>query len=415
MTAQIPRTILADLADPEIFDDCFAFSQKLGKGSDGEVSSYLHRSTGRVIAVKTSREYFWSSEAIHDEIDAQIFMSDYGKHLHQNIAHMLACHREFGDTLSPAIFFEQAEFGDLITYRNAWLEQDYASDCPCNIPEAMVWKLFKDMMLALDYLHNHCSFIHRDVKSQNILVFLPPHADSSLIPTLPVFKLCDFSRAVAYAFPKGQVRGWAGTQDYAPPFSERRTNDPARPSGDMWSLGATLQEFALGILPVQSREAHIAQMDQRFELHPKLVGDEARWKQPEWDIKFSAMYRPLNASVKTLMNWWDVSRPLSRSYKPFSDELNTWYRRLFDTNWQLRATAAILVKHLLPIIDVYIGTEPWLPKNRRTDSVLATQYGAPPPVGARGAEIKKAHVRARYYAAMQDYKASYEGNAYPLS
>ena len=109
----------------------------------------------------------------------------------------------------------------------------------------------------------------------------------------------------------------------------------------MWSLGATLQEFALGISPVQSRKALVAQMIQRFESHPKLVGDEARWKQPVWEMQFSAMYRPLNASETTLMDWWDVNRPLSRSYKSFSDELNTWYRRLFDTDWQLRASAAI--------------------------------------------------------------------------
>jgi hypothetical protein len=129
MEARIQSTIIADLTDPEQFNTHFTFCHDLGKVNDGKVSSYCNHSTRRIIAVKTPRaDLFWSSNSIHDEAEALTRISKHDKH--ENTAHMLACQREFGDTFCPAIFLERAEFGNLLTYRAAWREQEYSFSSP---------------------------------------------------------------------------------------------------------------------------------------------------------------------------------------------------------------------------------------------------------------------------------------------
>ena len=364
--------IVADLADPEQFCSFFAIYNVLGSGSDGKVFGYQHLSSGRVIAVKVPHPgRFWTSHSIEKEVAALMNISRCGEH--ENIARMLAYGPEFGDDFGPAIFFECAEFGSLLDYRWAWRKQE----CDASILEPMVWKLFKDLVLALDFLHNKCGMIHRDVKTDNVLVSRPSDYTNDLIPAIPVFKLCDFSRVVAYSCTDCEIHPWYGTVDFAPPFTER---EKARPAGDMWSLGATIQEFALGVCPVQSRKALLAQMDKLQEPHPKLDGDEELWAHEEWGRKFSAAYRPLNAYKKTLMEQWDVPQ-MPPCHKPFSGELNEWYAKLWETDWELRATSASLVEDLIPSIDGYIGVDEEREKHR-TDSVLVTRtamlpHGAP--------------------------------------
>jgi len=204
-------------------------------------------------------------------------------------------------------------------------------------------------------LHNECGFVHRDVKSANVLVFRSWPWVEHGIPAVPVFKLCDFSRAEQWPAVDGEAHGWAGTVDYAPPLRERSKNQPAIPAGDMWALGATIQEFALGISPLQSRKTVVALMD-KFELpHPKLNGQNALWKMPEWLNRFSAAYRPLNLSSSALQDYYDDDVVISRAYVPFSDELQDWYKKLFERVYLLRATSAELAAELVPLIDGYIN------------------------------------------------------------
>ncbi|KZM20897.1 ATP binding [Ascochyta rabiei] len=421
MEAHVEETITQHLQDSEAFECFFALDSTLGSGSDGQVLGYEHLSTRQIIAVKIPHaDRYWTSDAIKKEAKVLVDLAKYGRH--RNIAHILAYQPDFGDTFCPAIFSECADFGNLIDYRGAWREQEGMCGRPYGIAEATVWKLFRDMILALDHLHNKCGFIHRDVKSDNILVTAPlGYNDDDSVPTVPVFKLCDFSRAILYPSKDGEIRPWAGTLDYAPPPTERHEKEPARPAGDMWSLGATLQEFALGICPLQSRNAMVAKLNRREQPHPNLHGDEELWAQSVWRDKFCATYRPLDLPASELMQRWDIPKPISASFRPFSATLNGWYAKLWEMNRQLRVTSQSLVKDLVPLIDGYISGEEKRKrkkdkvgeKMRHSDSVLETQTVTlpvtPPRTDSGNEDAAQITAGAREMGGMP----SYEGNDYP--
>ncbi|KAJ4989273.1 dihydroxyacid dehydratase [Stagonosporopsis vannaccii] len=349
----ITDLITTDLAN---FDQSFTYHRHLGRGSDGTVIAYHHHRTSLLIAVKIPRlGRPWTASTIHCEARVLSLLASHGKH--GNIAHMLSYWPEFGETLTPALFSMCAHFGDLLTYRAKWREQEFLARRHYGVKETGVWKLFRDLVLALEWLHGECGIVHRDVKSANVLVFRPLQWMGQGVPEMPVFKLCDFSRAVRWPAVGGKVHCWAGTVDYAPPLSERSNNQPATPAGDIWSLGATIQDFALGFSPIQSRKAVVALLDGAGLPHPKLTGEDALWAMPEWLNKFSAAYRPLNLSALTLELCFDVHKSISRSYVPFSDELQQWYKKLFEVRHTRRITSAELAAELVPLIDEYIAGE----------------------------------------------------------
>nr|GFD46945.1 hypothetical protein [Tanacetum cinerariifolium] len=135
---------------------------------------------------------------------------------------MISYQSTYGVTSCPAIFSDHADFGSLSHYRTVWCGQETCNGSSIGISEPTIWKLFKDMILALDFLHNRCGFIHRDVKSENILVYRARTEYSSIVPKIPTFKLGDFSRAAAYPPTDNKVYAWAGTVEFAPPLTERQ-------------------------------------------------------------------------------------------------------------------------------------------------------------------------------------------------
>jgi serine/threonine protein kinase len=124
--------------------------------------------------------------------------------------------------------------------------------------EATVWKLLRDVSLALDYMHNKFPkrYVHNDIKPANILVTFPQCwklLDGA--PAKPVFQLTDFARMVAFPTPRNtDPNSSIGTWEYSP---NGRENTTMRPSRDIWALGCTLQRFALGIEAVESHEDFI--------------------------------------------------------------------------------------------------------------------------------------------------------------
>lgn len=108
-----------------------------------------------------------------------------------------------------------------------------AMDASNRINEKVLGKIADGVLRGLSYLHQQ-RIIHRDVKPSNIL--LDAHG---------AVKLCDFG--VSGDVVNSLATTFVGTQYYMAP--ERIMGKPYNVSCDVWSLGLTILEVALGLFP----------------------------------------------------------------------------------------------------------------------------------------------------------------------
>jgi serine/threonine protein kinase len=347
---------LTDIWNPDVpvshtqFLPHFRRQKKLGDGGDGVVFAWRNIYTGDKVAIKTPRDNKLSSViAIEHEIKN---LRALGKH--ENIASILAFSDDF-QPFRPAIFLQVCDC-DLHTFHKLWIEQQKRLGKSVQIPENTVWKLFHDMILGLDFMHNghKISYVHNDFKPENILVLAPPSDGSDdLLPVQPIFKITDFARLTMFPTPEGHAaKEWTGTYEYAPPRSERY--GPTRTSVDIWGLGATIQAIALDILPTQTKQAFIDdRVKQGFE-HPHIDDDKA-WHQDFWRIRRPVVFRPLNVPRDVMRKEWDVGPWQLRRHKPYSDKLSMCYEPLLDKDPIARITAADLKEYVLPLIEAELS------------------------------------------------------------
>lgn len=359
---------MRDLRNFKQFDKLFVRKFKLGSGGDGTVDAYEHKSSGQLIAVKRPRTI--SGQPRKCKTLTREIINFYTLGSHPHIVPMLGFSGSF-QPHAPAIFLPLCELGDLVGYKHrllrSQLKQGHAT---CRIPENTVWKLFHDMGLVLDHMHNLKSrgngYMHSDFKPGNILVKYPAgwKMDDG-IPLEPVFQLTDFSRmkpyppaAAAAAAAAGpaphQATMFVGTPEYAPPLPEQTVS---RPSGDMWSLGATLQTLALGIAPTQSRESFIAARQKHGQPCPRL-DDKAEWEKSLWRRRIPTTFRPLSASRSELEATHDFKASLrilqnlpEARHTPYSRSLDAWYTALWHPNEAQRLTAETLQRYLAPRVE----------------------------------------------------------------
>ncbi|KAF2622663.1 kinase-like protein, partial [Macroventuria anomochaeta] len=187
----------------------------LGEGGDGIVHLYQQgKRQGMFIAVKLPR-YYSARKDLAQEIKN---MRTIGQHKHI----LDLCHAtEDWYPHGPALFLPVCELGNLVDYRESWCAKQGWEGKPERVSEITMWKLFRDMVLALNYLHHELGtrYVHNDFKPQNILAVKPPdHIEGQALPEEPIFKLSDFARLTPWPTPKGQhPQGFDGTPEYAPP------------------------------------------------------------------------------------------------------------------------------------------------------------------------------------------------------
>jgi hypothetical protein len=97
--AKIAHSIEEDLTDSSDFNRYFTFGFPLGEGSDGEVSTFLHRPAKRLITVKIPRtSRISASVSVLIEAKALKVLGSYGKH--ENINHMISYRSTYGITIA---------------------------------------------------------------------------------------------------------------------------------------------------------------------------------------------------------------------------------------------------------------------------------------------------------------------------
>lgn len=188
---------------------------RLGSGNCGTVFRALHRPTQTIIAVKiislditrdVQKQIIAELEALH-KCHSPVIISFYGAFFREN--QIFIC-TEFMDG------------GSLDKYEH--------------VPEQILGPISVSVVRGLQYLWS-LKIMHRDVKPSNILV-----------NTQGQIKLCDFGVSVQLI--DSIARTFIGTNAYMAP--ERINGQDYSIHSEVWSLGVSLFELAVGHFPYQS-------------------------------------------------------------------------------------------------------------------------------------------------------------------
>jgi serine/threonine protein kinase len=155
-----------------------------------------------------------------------------------------------------SIFLDYCDGGDL------W---HFIDDSLCKkeaIPEMFIWKVFVQLADALSFLHqgrdiaspdasdvytNPCPIVHRDIKPANIFLFSNDDADG-----FPSIKLGDFGLSAFITAGHAYTVGFSGGSPPYQPQEQIAKPNIAGPAQDIWAVGATIHEMALGAPPVDT-------------------------------------------------------------------------------------------------------------------------------------------------------------------
>nr|WAB55566.1 mitogen-activated protein kinase kinase dSOR1 [Colaphellus bowringi] len=206
----------------EFSDDDFEKLGELGSGNGGVVTKVRHKS-GLIMARKLI--HLEVKPAIKKQIIREL------KVLHEcNFAHIVGFYCAFYSDGEISICMEYMDAGSL----------DLILKKAGRIPENILGKITSAVLKGLSYLRDKHAIMHRDVKPSNILV------NSS-----GEIKICDFG--VSGQLIDSMANSFVGTRSYMSP--ERLQGTHYSVQSDIWSLGLSLVETAIGMYPIPPPDA----------------------------------------------------------------------------------------------------------------------------------------------------------------
>ena len=238
---RIPERSVEGLQDDEYYP-----VKQLQEGGEGWTALVQHRKSRKLVVVKTVVDPYMCKDIPKE---ARVFQ-DIERHSRKHPNIITFERWTYIDALYRPIaqyWLEYCEYGDLMDLIGRYKERNV------DIPEMLIWRLFRQMASALEYLHEGFyidtlgkrrshdlsyarGIVHRDIKPDNILIrrahsrsYYP--VDEGMEP-YPDFVLCDFGHASSDQF---SYKENCGTDAYSAPEMPRKS-----PKGDVYSLGATV-------------------------------------------------------------------------------------------------------------------------------------------------------------------------------
>lgn len=197
---------------------------ELGAGNGGVVMKVLHRPTTLVMARKLI--HLEIKPAIRNQIIREL------KVLHEcNSPYIVGFYGAFYSDGEISICMEYMDGGSL----------DLILKKAGRIPEPILGKISEAVLKGLIYLREKHSIMHRDVKPSNILV-----------NSRGEIKICDFG--VSGQLIDSMANSFVGTRSYMSP--ERLQGTHYSVQSDIWSVGLSLVEMAIGRYPIPPPDPH---------------------------------------------------------------------------------------------------------------------------------------------------------------
>ncbi|GLG96728.1 hypothetical protein R5R35_003916 [Gryllus longicercus] len=207
----------------DLSDDDFEKLGELGAGNGGVVMKVRHRSSGLIMARKLI--HLEVKPAIKKQIIREL------KVLHEcNFAHIVGFYGAFYSDGEISICMEYMDGGSL----------DLILKKAGRIPESILCTITSAVLKGLSYLRDKHAIMHRDVKPSNILV-----------NSAGEIKICDFG--VSGQLIDSMANSFVGTRSYMSP--ERLQGTHYSVQSDIWSLGLSLVEMAIGMYPIPPPDA----------------------------------------------------------------------------------------------------------------------------------------------------------------
>uniref|UniRef100_A0ABI0NRQ5 Dual specificity mitogen-activated protein kinase kinase 1 n=2 Tax=Bos TaxID=9903 RepID=A0ABI0NRQ5_BOVIN len=207
----------------ELKDDDFEKISELGAGNGGVVFKVSHKPSGLVMARKLI--HLEIKPAIRNQIIRELQV------LHEcNSPYIVGFYGAFYSDGEISICMEHMDGG-------SW---DQVLKKAGRIPEQILGKVSIAVIKGLTYLREKHKIMHRDVKPSNILV-----------NSRGEIKLCDFG--VSGQLIDSMANSFVGTRSYMSP--ERLQGTHYSVQSDIWSMGLSLVEMAVGRYPIPPPDA----------------------------------------------------------------------------------------------------------------------------------------------------------------
>ncbi|XP_052870086.1 dual specificity mitogen-activated protein kinase kinase dSOR1 [Anopheles bellator] len=283
----------------ELSDEDLEKLGELGSGNGGVVMKVRHIPTQLIMARKLI--HLEVKPAIKKQIIREL------KVLHEcNFPHIVGFYGAFYSDGEISICMEYMDGGslDLILKRAG------------RIPEAILAKITAAVLKGLSYLRDKHAIMHRDVKPSNILV------NSS-----GEIKICDFG--VSGQLIDSMANSFVGTRSYMSP--ERLQGTHYSVQSDIWSLGLSLVEMAIGMYPIPPPDG------KTLDLIFQDRGDDSSPGQNIIEPKPMAIFELLD---------YIVNEPPPRlEHNSFTDRFKDFVDRCLKKNPEERADLKTLMNH----------------------------------------------------------------------
>jgi len=217
------------------------FVKNIGRGGEAHVNLYFHEKTNIYISIKEivmNTNVHEEGESLRKQIYSEL--RTYTEIVNNNISGFLDIYGVFYDEGLVKIALEYMDSGSLYDFQKTLISP--------RIPENVLSYIARPVLQALLFLHENLQAVHKDIKPHNILLTSENRA-----------VLADFGILEFFDKDRSSIKQNLGTRKYMSPerinpseFDYITKNILSFTAGDIWGLGVSLLEAALGHHPFDS-------------------------------------------------------------------------------------------------------------------------------------------------------------------